>query len=190
MIETVRPSAIIEANLTTLRMNRTTMIEAVTQLSTPRIWQRPSEEKWAIGEHLVHLNKTLSTFATTLRLVTPVLYPFAWFNRARHYETIMVDWMNSPNYQPIKTAPVLDPKQERQSIGQINSTFDSLMLKGSRYFLSLDESIAGNLILPYPPTKGKISVLQLSFTLGYHERHHFRAMARIEQCLKIAGISD
>ncbi len=190
MIETVRPSAIIEKNLNTLISNRETITRAVAQLPEERIWIRPSDEKWGIAEHLVHLNKTLNTMTTTMRILTPALYPFAWFNRERPYETTMQDWMNSAAYQPMKTAAVLEPKQARQSLEQISASFEKTMHQSRRFFLSLDERIAGNLILPYPPTKGKVSFLQLSFTLGYHEKHHFRAMAKLDESLRIAGISD
>ena len=102
----------------------------------------------------------------------------------------MADRMRSDDYKPLKTPPPLDPKQKRESLDMIDQKFCAAMKAAREYFLSLDEAIAGNLKLPYPPTKGTISVLQLSCTLGYHEQHHFRAMARIHISLSIPGVSD
>ena len=148
--------------------------DALITLPPDTLWDRPSDDRWSMGETLQHVCKMMRLFRRAAAVALLVERPFAYARRRRPYPTRSRDLfsgraMRAPRLiQPDRPAR---PSSPAVVWGALHQETQRL----SRRLSDEDERVLGHTWL-WDPVMGRQNLLQVVDLLAIHEAHHFQIM--------------
>lgn len=144
-------------------------------ISVERLWQRPAQGEWSIGEILDHTRVLNRSFRRIFGFVWLVMMPIGYLLRNKPYETeiddvyarpgfpMNVGWLWAPKHRPHKPVSLEQMEQE--------TTIEHLKIR--QWYECRDEKVLGHIKL-YDPAIGWINLVQALRIGVYHDALHYR----------------
>ncbi len=82
-------NSIVAEYLELLDDQRVAIFSEIKGIETSPLWQRPAEKEWSMGENIDHGRVLLRSFRKLLKIIWPILSPYAKLKRHRYYEVLI-----------------------------------------------------------------------------------------------------
>lgn len=167
-------SVTIRKYLELMDAQRESAFDALEDLSTAQLWQRPVPKQWSIGEILDHNYLLTTSMLAAMQWMWRLNSWYGRLRRKRPYTTEIADlyrdpkfphWVGflwTPRFNTGKIVPLVSLKSETRTI----------QAKVRNFYENKDEDILGNLYL-YDPIFGWCNLI-VTLRIGiYHDQMHY-----------------
>ncbi|TQR21402.1 DinB family protein [Psychrobacillus vulpis] len=173
----------IKKHFTTLEKQRESLFPTLKSLSMTKLWERPEENKWSIGESIYHLFLITKMLRVAAIITIPCTKFYAQMMRNKSFEHSINDIYKEYKEKHGKTmnAPfILNPSNKiynSMDFTQLNQLLINETLKVSKIVDNIEEDIAGHIIF-LDPVANFPNLIQAIQLLAIHEAHHFRIIQK------------
>jgi hypothetical protein len=140
-------------------------LEAV---STEKLWLRPSDDEWSIGENLDHLRVINSSTLKLFKITWALLLPWAKLRFDTPYETDIDNVYKRPGF-PLNTGWIWSPRYKPgrpTTLDVLKNNFTKVHLDVRQFYSGKDEDYLGHVSL-YDPVMGWLNLI-LALRVGLH----------------------
>lgn len=173
----------IERHFITLKQQREEVFPTLQTLSTDQLWERPEQDKWAIGASIYHLYLMLKLYRHVLQITIPCTRLYALSMRKRNYSCCIADiyeeYKETRN-KSMKAPFILNPPDKIRFAYDFTELRSLLTIETEKIIervVGLDEDIAGHMHF-LDPVANYPNIIQGTQLLAIHEAHHFRIIER------------
>ena len=165
--------SIVTTYLEVMDHQRENLFADLDGLNQEKLWQRPTEDEWSIGENLDHLRGFNSSTLTLFKITWGILLPWAKLRYDRPYETDIDNVYKRPGF-PLNSGWVWSPKYKPEkptSLEVLKDNLTNIHLEVRKFFTEKDEDYLGHVSL-YDPAMGWLNLI-LALRVGlYHDDLH------------------
>ncbi|MEO4053956.1 DinB family protein [Solibacillus sp. CAU 1738] len=167
----------------TIEEQRKSLFPTLESLSMTKLWGKPEENKWSIGESVYHLFLITKMLRVAAIITIPCTKFYAQMMRNKSFEHSINDIYKDykeKHGKNMKAPFILNPSKKiykTMNFVQLNQLLVDETLKLSKIVENIDEDIAGHIIF-LDPVANYPNLIQAIQLIAIHEAHHFRIIQR------------
>lgn len=164
---------IVGTYLELMDRQREEMFSDLEAVSMEKLWQRPSDDEWSIGENLDHLRVINSSTLTLFKITWALLLPWAKLRFDTPYETDIDNVYKRPGF-PLNTGWIWSPRYKPgrpTTLDVLKNNLTKVHLDVRQFYSGKDQDYLGHVSL-YDPVMGWLNLI-LALRVGlYHDQLH------------------
>lgn len=172
----------LQAGFERLHAQREAFFPMIKGVGVAKLWRRPTDADWPIGDTLLHLCKTMRVYRVFIGVSWPLLFPVAWLCRNRPFEQDTVDIFaeNVEAGRRMKATRLLVPHRPDRlpSPHELHEQLEVQTDRMEDLLAGMAEGVAGHFRI-FDPGVGSPNLIQRLQLLAFHERHHFKIIERL-----------